>query len=87
MVLEMNFTRCATSVESFLTDFLGLTKDSATCKYISGDHPWMLRGTRAERLGTVTAPDADAAIARAIDEFGITDLERQKRVAVSPMQR
>jgi kynurenine formamidase len=30
VLLEMNFTRAATSVESFLTDFPGLTKESAT---------------------------------------------------------
>ena len=52
------------------------------------DREWivyMLGGKRAGRLGTVTAPDADAAIAKAIEEFGITELERQKRVAVSPI--
>jgi hypothetical protein len=46
---------------------------------------YMLGGKRAERLGTVASPDRDAAIAKAIDVFGITDPERQKRVAVSPM--
>ena len=46
---------------------------------------YMLGGKRAGWLGTVTAPDRDAAIAKAIDEFRITAPERQKRVAVSPM--
>jgi Ser/Thr protein kinase RdoA (MazF antagonist) len=46
---------------------------------------YMLGGNRAHRLGTVAAPDKDAAIAKAIEFFGITDPERQKRVAVSPM--
>jgi hypothetical protein len=46
---------------------------------------YLISGKRAGRLGTVAAVDADAAIATAIDEFGITDPERQKRVAVSPM--
>jgi hypothetical protein len=45
----------------------------------------MLRGKRAERLGTVTAPDRDAAIAEAIKEFRITDPERQRRVIVRPI--
>ena len=45
----------------------------------------MLRGKRAERLGTVTAPDTEAAIAKAIDEFKITDPERQRRVIVRPI--
>jgi hypothetical protein len=33
----------------------------------------MLRGERAEWQGTVTAADSDAAIAKAIVEFWITD--------------
>jgi hypothetical protein len=45
----------------------------------------MLRGKRAERLGTVTAPDIDAAIAKAIEVFSITDPERQRRVIVRPI--
>jgi hypothetical protein len=47
---------------------------------------YLLDGKRAGRLGTVTARDRDTAIAKAIDEFGITDPERQKRVAVSPTE-
>jgi len=46
---------------------------------------YVIRGKRAGRLGTVAAADCDAAIAKAIEEFGITDPERQKRVAVSPV--
>jgi hypothetical protein len=45
----------------------------------------MLGGKRAQRLGTIAAPDRDAAIAKAIDFFGITDPERHRRVAVSPV--
>jgi hypothetical protein len=47
---------------------------------------YLLGGKRAERLGTVAAPDRDAAIAKAIEFFGITDPERQERIAVSPME-
>jgi hypothetical protein len=47
---------------------------------------YMLGGKRAQRLGTVVAPDRDAAIATAIERYNITDHERQKRVAVSPME-
>jgi hypothetical protein len=47
---------------------------------------YMLGGKRARRLGTITAPDRDAAVAKAIEFFGITDPERQERVAVSPME-
>jgi hypothetical protein len=47
---------------------------------------YVFGGKRAQRLGTVAAPDRDAAIAKAIEFFGITDPERQKRVAVSPME-
>jgi hypothetical protein len=46
----------------------------------------MLRGKRAERLGTVAAPDREAAIAKAIEFFGITDPERQRRVIVRPIE-
>jgi hypothetical protein len=46
---------------------------------------YLIGGKRAGRLGTITAPDRDAAIAKAIDEFGITDPERQRRVMVRPI--
>jgi hypothetical protein len=55
----------------------------------SADPSWvvyMLRGKRAERLGTVATPDRDAAIAKAIEFFSITEPERQRRVIVSPME-
>jgi hypothetical protein len=40
---------------------------------------------RAERLGTVTAPNAEAAIAEACEVFGITDPERRKRLVAQPI--
>jgi hypothetical protein len=45
----------------------------------------MLGGKRGERLDTVTASGRDAAIARAIETFAITDPERQRRVIVRPV--
>lgn len=48
---------------------------------------YVLGGKRAQRLGTIEAPDHAAAIAKAIDEFGITDPERRRRVAVSSIER
>jgi hypothetical protein len=46
----------------------------------------VLRGGRPpEQLGTVTAPNADAAIAKAIETFGIADPERRRRVIVRPV--
>ena len=45
----------------------------------SAERTWViyiLGGKRAGRLGTVVAPDRDAATAKAIEEFGITDPER-----------
>jgi hypothetical protein len=42
---------------------------------------YMLGGKRA-----VAAPDREAVIAKAIKFFGIADPERQKRVAVSPIE-
>jgi hypothetical protein len=48
----------------------------------------VLRGARPpEQLGTVTAANADAAIAKAIETFAITDPERQRRVIVRPIGR
>lgn len=46
---------------------------------------YVLTGKRGERLGTVTAPDRDAAIVKAIEFFGITDPERQRRVIARPI--
>ena len=47
---------------------------------------YVIRGKRpAGRHSTVTAPDGDAAIAKAIGVFGITEPERQRRVIVGPI--
>jgi hypothetical protein len=47
---------------------------------------YMIAAKSAVRLGEIVAPDnRDAAIARAIEHFGVTDPERQKRVAVRPI--
>ena len=40
-----------------------------------------LKGTPAVFVGEVEAPDAETAIAKAIEEFHITDPEQQKRLA------
>jgi hypothetical protein len=45
----------------------------------------MLRGKRAERLGTVAAPDSDAAIAKAIERSRSRTQERQRRVILRPI--
>jgi hypothetical protein len=42
---------------------------------------------KGEWLGTVEAPDAEAAIMVAIKEYEITDPERQKRLAAQPVER
>jgi hypothetical protein len=47
---------------------------------------YVLGGKRAQRLGTIAAPDRDAAIAKAIDLFGTTSPERQRRVIVRPIK-
>ena len=39
----------------------------------------------AVNLGTVRAADADEAVKVAIREFGITDPQRQRRLAAQPM--
>jgi hypothetical protein len=39
-----------------------------------------LRGTPAQFIGIVEAPDETTAIQRAIEEFAITDPEAQKRL-------
>ena len=44
---------------------------------------YMLAGKVAVRLGEIVAPDdRHAAIARAIEQFNVTDPERKKRVVV-----
>ena len=40
-----------------------------------------IRGSRAEHLGVLEAPDAESAIAAGIRQFGVTDPEQQKRIA------
>jgi hypothetical protein len=45
----------------------------------------MLGGKRARQLGTIAAPDREAAITKAIEFLGIMDPERQRRIAVSPV--
>ena len=40
-----------------------------------------IRGSKAERLGVVTAADAKAAIKVVIKEFEVTDPESQSRLA------
>jgi hypothetical protein len=44
-----------------------------------------IRGKRADSLGTVTAPNAEAAINRACEDFGITDPERRRRLVAQPV--
>jgi hypothetical protein len=39
-----------------------------------------IRGKRADSLGIVSAPSAEAAVAKACENYGITDLERRKRL-------
>ena len=54
-----------------------------TSKKSAPDCAWSiyrLRSTSAEYLGRVIAPDQDTAIAKAIDEFEITNPERRKRL-------
>jgi len=41
---------------------------------------------KGERIGTVEAPDADAAIRVAIEEYGITDPNRQHRLVAQPVE-
>jgi hypothetical protein len=43
-----------------------------------------MRGTR-HYLGTIEARDADVAISKAIEEFGIADRKRQKRLTAQPI--
>jgi hypothetical protein len=47
---------------------------------------YVLGGKRAQRLGAIAVPDHEASIAKAIEFFGITDPERQRRAAVSPVK-
>ena len=40
-----------------------------------------IKGSPAVRLGRVSAPDAESAIKKAIEEFDIRNPEQQKRLA------
>jgi hypothetical protein len=56
---------------------------SKTSKNSAPDCAWSiyrLRSTPAEYLGRVIAPDQDGAIAKAIEEFKITNPAHQKRL-------
>jgi len=41
---------------------------------------------KGQRLGTVEAPDADSAIKIAIEQFGITDPQRQRRLVAQAIE-
>ncbi len=41
---------------------------------------------KGARLGTVEAPDAATAIKVAIEQFGITDPQQQRRLAAQPIE-
>ncbi len=41
---------------------------------------------KGQSIGTVRAPDAEAAIEVAIREYGITDPERQRRLVAQPTE-
>ena len=43
-----------------------------------------IRGSKAERIGVVTAADAAKAIKLAIKQYNITDPEQQTRLAATP---
>jgi hypothetical protein len=43
-----------------------------------------IRGNRADQLGTVEAPTAEAAIKQAIKQFQITEPWEQERIAARP---
>jgi hypothetical protein len=46
-------------------------------------HTWAIsriKGTPAAEIGWVDAPDAETAIKEAIERYGITDREQQKRL-------
>jgi hypothetical protein len=44
----------------------------------------IIGGKKAEFLGNVTAPDAEAAISKAADQFGVTG-EWRKRLVAQPI--
>ena len=56
---------------------------SRMAKKVRTLHRWLIyriRGTPAQFVGSVQAPDEQSAIKEAIKEFGITDPEQQKRL-------
>ena len=44
----------------------------------------IIGGKKAEFLGRVAAPNADAAISKAVDQFGVVG-ERRKRIVAQPI--
>jgi hypothetical protein len=47
----------------------------------------VIGGKKAEYLGIITAPDAQAAIDKACEEFHVTNPERRKRVVAQPIAK
>jgi len=45
-----------------------------------------IRGTPAEIIGHIEAPDADTAIKEAVRKYRITDPEKQKRLIAQRME-
>jgi predicted chitinase len=41
---------------------------------------------KGRHIATLSAPDADAAIRKAIEDYGITDPHRQRRLVAQPME-
>jgi hypothetical protein len=41
---------------------------------------------RGQTIATVHAPDADAAIRKAIEDYGITEPHRQRRLVAQPVE-
>jgi len=42
---------------------------------------------KGRHIVTLAAPDADAAIRRAIEDYGITEPHRQKRLVAQPVEQ
>jgi hypothetical protein len=45
-----------------------------------------IKGTPAAVLGRIEAPDAESAIQKWIETYGITDPDQQKRLAARPVK-
>lgn len=41
---------------------------------------------KGRAIATLLAPDADAAVRKAIEDYGITDPHRQKRLVAQPIE-